>query len=130
MAPVLLVLKRPISANESIYVATVQGDSPYVKLLLKFSDITKPSQPKAAVHIRGPEVEKDIDELEEPHSQELTTEEVTELRYGSQQEVLEEILSEEEDVTTNQQSSGSITKMLKAWATLASNIKQHHRSLH
>ncbi|GBM69552.1 Transposon Ty3-G Gag-Pol polyprotein [Araneus ventricosus] len=39
-------LEKPISANESMYVATVQGDSPYVKLLLKFSDITKPSQPK------------------------------------------------------------------------------------
>ncbi|GBM91308.1 hypothetical protein AVEN_178091-1 [Araneus ventricosus] len=31
-------LEKPISANEPIYVATVQGDSPYVKLLLKFSE--------------------------------------------------------------------------------------------
>ncbi|GBO36510.1 hypothetical protein AVEN_263972-1 [Araneus ventricosus] len=45
-------LEKPISANESIYVATVQGDSPYVKLLLKFSDITKPSQPKPAFHVK------------------------------------------------------------------------------
>ncbi|GBO39680.1 hypothetical protein AVEN_134102-1 [Araneus ventricosus] len=45
-------LEKPISANESMYVATVQGDSPYVKLLLKFSDITKPSQPKPAVHVK------------------------------------------------------------------------------
>ncbi|GBM19125.1 hypothetical protein AVEN_135609-1 [Araneus ventricosus] len=45
-------LENPISANESMYVATVQGDSPYVKLLLKFNDITKPSQPKPAVHVK------------------------------------------------------------------------------
>ncbi|GBN05330.1 hypothetical protein AVEN_116044-1 [Araneus ventricosus] len=45
-------LEKPISANESMYVATVQGDSPYVMLLLKFSDITKPSQPKSAVHVK------------------------------------------------------------------------------
>ncbi|GBO12712.1 hypothetical protein AVEN_10705-1 [Araneus ventricosus] len=45
-------LEKPISANESMYVATVQGDSPYVKLLLKFSDITKPSQRKPAVHVK------------------------------------------------------------------------------
>ncbi|GBN86813.1 hypothetical protein AVEN_52632-1 [Araneus ventricosus] len=45
-------LEKPISANESMYVATVQGDSPYVKLLLKFSDITKPSQPKLAFHVK------------------------------------------------------------------------------
>ncbi|GBM37272.1 Transposon Ty3-I Gag-Pol polyprotein [Araneus ventricosus] len=45
-------LETPISADESMYVATVQGDSPYVKLLLKFSDITKSSQPKPAVHVK------------------------------------------------------------------------------
>ncbi|GBN88126.1 Transposon Ty3-I Gag-Pol polyprotein [Araneus ventricosus] len=45
-------LEKPISANECMYVATVQGDSPYVKLLLKFSDITKPSQPKPAFHVK------------------------------------------------------------------------------
>ncbi|GBM19129.1 hypothetical protein AVEN_135612-1 [Araneus ventricosus] len=44
--------EKPISANESMYVATVQGDSTYVKLLLKFNDITKPSQPKPAVHVK------------------------------------------------------------------------------
>ncbi|GBM57543.1 hypothetical protein AVEN_97655-1 [Araneus ventricosus] len=31
---------------------SVQGDSPYVKLLLKFSDITKSSQPKPAVQVK------------------------------------------------------------------------------
>ncbi|GBL73008.1 hypothetical protein AVEN_128176-1 [Araneus ventricosus] len=46
-------LKKPISTDESMYVATVQGDSPYVKLVLKFSDITKPSQPKPSVHVRN-----------------------------------------------------------------------------
>ncbi|GBL73235.1 hypothetical protein AVEN_159291-1 [Araneus ventricosus] len=45
-------LEKPISADEPMYVATVQGDFPYVKLLLKFSDITKPSQPKPAVHVK------------------------------------------------------------------------------
>ncbi|GBN60380.1 hypothetical protein AVEN_147759-1 [Araneus ventricosus] len=45
-------LENPISANESMYVATVKGDSPYIKLLLKFSDITNPSQPKPAVHVK------------------------------------------------------------------------------
>ncbi|GBO04141.1 hypothetical protein AVEN_72622-1 [Araneus ventricosus] len=35
-----------------MYVATIQGDSSYVKLLLKFSDITKPSQPKLALHVK------------------------------------------------------------------------------
>ncbi|GBM63960.1 hypothetical protein AVEN_17546-1 [Araneus ventricosus] len=39
-------LEKPISANESIIL------TPYVKLLLKFSDITKPSQPKPAVHVK------------------------------------------------------------------------------
>ncbi|GBN28314.1 hypothetical protein AVEN_198237-1 [Araneus ventricosus] len=45
-------LEKPISANESMHVATVQGDSSYVKLLLKFSDITKPSQAKPVIHIK------------------------------------------------------------------------------
>ncbi|GBL87337.1 hypothetical protein AVEN_270582-1 [Araneus ventricosus] len=45
-------LEKPISAKESMYVAIVQGDSPYVKLLLKFSDITKLSQPKPALHVK------------------------------------------------------------------------------
>ncbi|GBM63116.1 hypothetical protein AVEN_68564-1 [Araneus ventricosus] len=45
-------LEKPISANESMYVATVQGDSPYVKSVLKFSDITKPSQHKPAANVK------------------------------------------------------------------------------
>ncbi|GBL84896.1 hypothetical protein AVEN_42173-1 [Araneus ventricosus] len=44
----------------------------------------------------GVKVENDIDELEEDHNQELTTEELTELHCVSQQEVAEESLSEEE----------------------------------
>ncbi|GBO40398.1 hypothetical protein AVEN_29638-1 [Araneus ventricosus] len=79
--------------------------------------------------IMGLEVENDVDELEEAHSKELTTEEVTEFHYVSQYEVLEESLSEEQDVTAKQQPYGAIRKMLKVWATLASNIKQHHRSI-
>ncbi|GBM50954.1 hypothetical protein AVEN_114607-1 [Araneus ventricosus] len=55
-------LENPISANESMYVATVQGDSPFVKLLLKFSDISYPSQLKPDhntehyIETRGPPV--------------------------------------------------------------------------
>ncbi|GBN06268.1 hypothetical protein AVEN_67446-1 [Araneus ventricosus] len=45
-------LEKPISANESMYVATVQGDSPYANLLLKFSDITKQCQPKSSVYVK------------------------------------------------------------------------------
>ncbi|GBM82090.1 hypothetical protein AVEN_30673-1 [Araneus ventricosus] len=52
-------LEKPISANESMYIATVHGDSPYVKLHLKFSDITKPSQPKPAVHEDHAKKQKD-----------------------------------------------------------------------
>ncbi|GBM60203.1 hypothetical protein AVEN_273512-1 [Araneus ventricosus] len=35
-----------------MYAATVQGDSPCVKSLLKLNDNTKPSQPKPAVHVK------------------------------------------------------------------------------
>ncbi|GBM32778.1 hypothetical protein AVEN_83743-1 [Araneus ventricosus] len=35
-----------------MYVATVQGDFPYVKLLLKFFDITTTSQPKPAAQVK------------------------------------------------------------------------------
>ncbi|PNF38634.1 hypothetical protein B7P43_G02310 [Cryptotermes secundus] len=69
----------------------------------------------------------DIDELVEEHSQELTTEDLMELHCVSQQEVLEESLSEEEkEVTAKQQSSGAIREMLKAWETFASYIEKHH----
>ncbi|PNF30455.1 hypothetical protein B7P43_G12495 [Cryptotermes secundus] len=76
--------------------------------------------------IMGLEVgNNDIDELVEEHSQELTTEELMELHCVSQQEVVEESLSEEE-VTAKQQSSGAIREMLKAWETVVSYIEKHH----
>ncbi|GBM89067.1 hypothetical protein AVEN_241289-1, partial [Araneus ventricosus] len=53
----------------------------------------------------GLEVDKNnIDELVEDHSQELTTKGLMELHFVSQQQALEESLSEKEDVTANQQS--------------------------
>ncbi|GBO11727.1 hypothetical protein AVEN_95120-1 [Araneus ventricosus] len=54
-------LEKPISANESMYVATAQGDSPYVKLLLKFSDITMPSLPKPLLHVKHHNTEHHIE---------------------------------------------------------------------
>ncbi|GBM41899.1 hypothetical protein AVEN_13618-1 [Araneus ventricosus] len=45
----------------------------------------------------GLEVENDIAELQEDHRQKLTTEELLELHCASQQEVVEESLSEEEE---------------------------------
>ncbi|PNF23493.1 hypothetical protein B7P43_G06622 [Cryptotermes secundus] len=50
-----------------------------------------------------------------------------ELYCVSQQEVVEESLSEEEEeVTAKKQSSGTIREMLKAWETVASYIEKHH----
>ncbi|GBO26528.1 hypothetical protein AVEN_253957-1 [Araneus ventricosus] len=68
------------------------------------------------VKIGGLEVDSnDIDELVEEHSQELSTEELAELHCASQQEVVEESLSEkDEEVTAKQQSSDAIREMLKA----------------
>ncbi|GBN16519.1 hypothetical protein AVEN_64218-1 [Araneus ventricosus] len=63
--------------------------------------------------IMGLEVDNDIDELVEDHSQGLTNEELTEFHCISQQEVVEESLSNEEEVTAKQQSSGAIREMLK-----------------
>ncbi|PNF40924.1 hypothetical protein B7P43_G14973 [Cryptotermes secundus] len=78
--------------------------------------------------IMGLEVDNnDIDELVEENSQELTTEELMELHCVTQQEVVEESLSEEgEEVTAKQQSSAAIREMLKAWETVASYIEKHH----
>lgn len=70
-------------------------------------------------------LEVDYSAIEE-HTQELTTEELMELHCVSQQEVLEESLSEEEEVKEKQQSSGEIREMLKAWETVASYIEKHH----
>ncbi|GBN07163.1 hypothetical protein AVEN_79574-1 [Araneus ventricosus] len=53
------------------------------------------------------------------------TEELMELYCVSQQEVLEESLSEEE-VTAEQQSSSSIREMQKVWETVASYIEKRH----
>ncbi|GBN54890.1 hypothetical protein AVEN_19155-1 [Araneus ventricosus] len=64
----------------------------------------------------------DIDELEEEHGQELTTDELMKLHCVSQQEVVEESLSEVEKVTGKQQSYGAIRERLKARQTFASYI--------
>ncbi|GBM99723.1 hypothetical protein AVEN_188206-1 [Araneus ventricosus] len=61
--------------------------------------------------IRELEVDSnDIDELVEEHSRELTAEELMELHCVSQQEVMEESLTEEENVTAKQQSSSAIKR--------------------
>ncbi|GBO45655.1 hypothetical protein AVEN_209119-1, partial [Araneus ventricosus] len=61
----------------------------------------------------------DIDELVEERNQELTTEELMELRaLCFTDEVIEESLSEEEEkVTEKQPSSSAIREMLKIWET-------------
>ncbi|GBL99221.1 hypothetical protein AVEN_140683-1 [Araneus ventricosus] len=48
-----------------------------------------------------------------------------ELHCVSQQGVMEESLSEEEEVIAKRQSSGAIREMLKAWETVASYIEKH-----
>ncbi|GBM25923.1 hypothetical protein AVEN_94367-1 [Araneus ventricosus] len=78
-------------------------------------------------NIRGPEVNNSgIDQLVKKHNQELTTEELMEFHCVSQQEVMEESLSEEEEVTVKHQSSNEIREMLKEWKTFASYIEKHH----
>ncbi|GBL90307.1 hypothetical protein AVEN_130399-1 [Araneus ventricosus] len=57
--------------------------------------------------------------------QELTTEELTELHYVSQQELVEESLSEEEVTAKQKQSSCAIREILKAWETVAWYIEKH-----
>ncbi|GBM10285.1 hypothetical protein AVEN_50003-1 [Araneus ventricosus] len=64
--------------------------------------------------VSGEMARNDIDELVEEHRQKLTTEELIELHCVSQKTVVEENLSEEEQVTANQQSSGAIREMLEA----------------
>ncbi|GBM27278.1 hypothetical protein AVEN_208439-1 [Araneus ventricosus] len=66
--------------------------------------------------------DNDIDGLEEEHIQELTIEELMELHCVSQHVVVEESLSEKEEVTAKQQFSGAIREMLKAWETVASYL--------
>ncbi|GBN42602.1 hypothetical protein AVEN_35772-1 [Araneus ventricosus] len=56
----------------------------------------------------------DIDELVEKQNQELTTEELTELHCVLHQEVIQESLSEEEEVTAKLQSSSAVREMLLA----------------
>ncbi|GBN40968.1 hypothetical protein AVEN_106924-1, partial [Araneus ventricosus] len=61
------------------------------------------------VQIRGLELgNNEIDELVEENSQELTTEDLKKFHCFSEQEAVEESLSEEEEVTAKQQSSGEI----------------------
>ncbi|GBM46308.1 hypothetical protein AVEN_88002-1 [Araneus ventricosus] len=67
----------------------------------------------------------DIDELVEEQSQELTTEELTELYCVPQQELMEESLSEKEEVIVKQESSSAIREMLEAWEAVASHIEKH-----
>ncbi|GBO46897.1 hypothetical protein AVEN_191925-1 [Araneus ventricosus] len=62
----------------------------------------------SAYKIMRLEMENDINELKEYLSQELATEELKELHYVPQQKVMEESLSEEEEVTAKQQSSDII----------------------
>ncbi|GBM28002.1 hypothetical protein AVEN_217902-1 [Araneus ventricosus] len=77
--------------------------------------------------VRRLEVDSDdIDELVEEHNQELTTEKLMELHFVSQQEIMDESLSEEEEVTAKQQSSSAIREMPKAWETDSSYIEKHH----
>ncbi|GBO28405.1 hypothetical protein AVEN_21449-1 [Araneus ventricosus] len=72
-------------------------------------------------------VGNDSDELEEDHSQVLTTEELMGLHCVSQQEVVEETLSKEEGkVTAKQQSSGVIREKMKTWESAASYIEKQH----
>ncbi|GBM49475.1 hypothetical protein AVEN_142613-1 [Araneus ventricosus] len=71
------------------------------------------------------ELEVDSNDIDE-HNHELTTEELMELHCVSQQEVIEESLSEEEAVTARQQYSIPIRQMLKGWETFASYIEKHH----
>ncbi|GBN19157.1 hypothetical protein AVEN_34251-1 [Araneus ventricosus] len=64
-------------------------------------------------NIRGLEVDSyDIDEFVEEHNQDRSTEELMELHCVSQQEVMEESLTEE--VTAKQKPSSAIREMLKA----------------
>lgn len=68
---------------------------------------------------------KDIDEVE-GHSQKLNTEGLIELHSVSLQEDVEEISSEEEEITASekQQPSSEIREMLKAWKTVASFVEK------
>ncbi|GBL77245.1 hypothetical protein AVEN_94553-1, partial [Araneus ventricosus] len=75
--------------------------------------------------IMGQGVGNDSDELEEDHSQVLTIEELTGFHCVSQQEVVEETLSEEEGkVTAKQQSSDEIKEKMKEWDIFASYIEK------
>ncbi|GBM77603.1 hypothetical protein AVEN_165630-1 [Araneus ventricosus] len=68
----------------------------------------------------------DIYELVETYNQDLTTEELTEMRCLSQPEVVEESLSNDEEITAKQQSSSEIRERLKAWKNITSYIEKHY----
>ncbi|GBM97868.1 hypothetical protein AVEN_185577-1 [Araneus ventricosus] len=73
--------------------------------------------------IMGLKMDKnDIHEPVEEQNQEFTTEELVEFQCASQQDTVEESLSEE--VIVKQQSSSTIRKMLKAWETAVSYIEK------
>ncbi|XP_068087415.1 tyrosine-protein kinase Fyn isoform X1 [Hyperolius riggenbachi] len=77
--------------------------------------------------IMGLEVNKDdIQELLEEHSHELTTNELMDLHFAQQQEVLEEISSEEEKTTEDSLTSNEIQEMFKMWERLQSFVEKHH----
>ncbi|GBM29215.1 hypothetical protein AVEN_115989-1 [Araneus ventricosus] len=63
--------------------------------------------------------------LVEERNQELTTKELMEFHCVSQKKVVEKSLSEEEEVTTKQQSSRAIREMLNVWETVALYIEKH-----
>ncbi|GBN75763.1 hypothetical protein AVEN_2708-1 [Araneus ventricosus] len=92
--------------------------------------IGKMSMIVSLAKVRGLEVDRnDIYQRVEEHNKDLNTEELTKLHCASQQEVMEESLSEKEEVTAKQQSSSAIREMLKSWETVASNIEKHHSNV-
>nr|XP_020452715.1 tigger transposable element-derived protein 1 [Monopterus albus] len=71
--------------------------------------------------------EDDIQELVEEHGQELTTNELIDLHREQQQEVMEEISSEEEDKKPEESlTSNEIRDMCKMWETVQNFVEKHH----
>ncbi|GBL91318.1 hypothetical protein AVEN_203472-1 [Araneus ventricosus] len=110
------ILKCPHYSGNSLYVGRVYKEDPHFHLekglarqrcqKCDFEGFeTVPVEPAdneivSLAKIMGLEVDNnDIDELVKEHSQELTTEELTQLHCVSQQQVVEESLSEEKNIT-------------------------------
>lgn len=76
----------------------------------------------------GLEVNEDnIQELVDEHAQELTTDELMYLHREQQQEVMEEISSEEEDKMAEESiTSNEIREMCNMWETVQNFIAKHH----